>query len=209
MHWLNNVTLKDIAWLIIPTLSNQATKPFTRHCKVFGALNYDIFIICGSWVDWALKDGGAGSLISDPQFRAVMILPGGSERQPGTGCPRGEGVISTYLVSSPFCPSLHPPSGIFTPVWPSHPPLHLPHLCWANLIGCSEFKNRDACVTGQRVSLGYPVTLPQLYPMEEHLSAFPLEVGLLPGLQRKLWLPTDPCCPVPLPLVIEGCWHLN
>ena len=79
MHWLNNVTLRDITWLFIPTLSNQAAKLFTRHCEggvakrkrilhlvshpersfcviLFDALHCDILIICRNWADWVLKD---------------------------------------------------------------------------------------------------------------------------------------------------------
>ena len=71
MHWLNNVTLRDITWLFIPTLSNQAARLFTRHCEggvakrkrllhlvshpersfciiLFDALHCDILIICRS-----------------------------------------------------------------------------------------------------------------------------------------------------------------
>lgn len=47
-----------------------------------------------------------------------------------------------------------------------HPSLltlpHLHQLCWADLIGYSELKKRDVCVTGHRASIRHPATSPHL-----------------------------------------------
>ena len=261
MHWLNNVTLKDITWSFIPTLSNRAAKHFTRHregrvakkkrrlhlvshperslCVIlFYALHYDIFIMCRSWANWMLKD----KVGWEPQIWSWVQGSADARCQVGV-----DDSWSTYLVSSLYvllCILLC----FFYTVKPSLLALpHLHHLCWADLIGYSELKKRDVWVTGHRASIRHPATFPHLtswnsiflfYPwndicsetyvstIKDHVnetvnhrnwrwtdnslqSGLYINWGLLPALQQKLWLPADPCCPVPLPVVPRSCWHLD
>lgn len=117
-------------------------------------LHYDITLwLCRSWTDWVLKD----KVGWEPQIWSWV------EGSDDACCQVGvDGSWSRYLVSSLYILLCILLCSFYT-VQPSLLTLpHLHHLCWADLIGYSELKKRDVCVTGQRVSIRHPATFPQL-----------------------------------------------